>query len=153
MYLLFWVLWVVFNGKLTLEIAWIGIFVAAIMYLFICRCMDYSPKTEIKIIKNFGRGLYFTLILVREIWIANFKVMYLILSPRVEVEPRMVYFKTKLRKETSKVTLANSITLTPGTITVTLEEDEFCVHCLDKELAEGIDSSIFVEILAKMEET
>jgi multicomponent Na+:H+ antiporter subunit E len=78
--------------------------------------------------------------------------MYLILSSKVEVEPKIVYFKTNLKKEVSKVVLANSITLTPGTITVTLEEDEYCVHCLDKELAEGIDSSIFVSLLTKLEE-
>ena len=47
--------------------------------------------------------------------------------------------------------LANSITLTPGTITVSLEGNDFYVHCLDKEFAEGIDSSAFVELLQKME--
>ena len=152
MYLLFWVLWVVFNGKFTLEIALIGIVIAAIMYLFICKYMDYNPKTEIRIMKNFGRGLHYAFVLVCEIWKANFKVMYLILSSKIEVEPVIIYFKTKLKKETSKVALANSITLTPGTITVTLEEDAYCVHCLDKEFAEGIDSSIFVTLLTKMEE-
>ena len=47
--------------------------------------------------------------------------------------------------------LANSITLTPGTITVNLEGNEFYVHCLDKEFAEGMEQSIFVELLEKME--
>ena len=39
----------------------------------------------------------------------------------------------------------------PGTITVSLEGNDFYVHCLDKEFAEGIDSSAFVELLQKME--
>ena len=51
----------------------------------------------------------------------------------------------------ARILLANSITLTPGTITVLLEEDEYVVHCLDKSLAEGINSSIFVSMLRKME--
>lgn len=42
--------------------------------------------------------------------------------------------------------------MTPGTITVTLTENEYMVHCLDKELAEGISSSVFVELLKKIEE-
>ena len=46
---------------------------------------------------------------------------------------------------------ANSITLTPGTITVSLSDDEYVVHCLDKELAQGIDSSVFVELLKRIE--
>ena len=47
--------------------------------------------------------------------------------------------------------MANSITLTPGTITIALEGDELIVHALDEELVEGIDESIFVRMLRKME--
>ena len=47
--------------------------------------------------------------------------------------------------------LANSITLTPGTITVSVEGDHFFVHCLDRELAEGMEESVFVELLKQME--
>ena len=60
-------------------------------------------------------------------------------------------FETDLKGEAAKVVLANSITLTPGTITVTLDEDTYLVHCLDKELGEGIEASSFVERLRKME--
>jgi multicomponent Na+:H+ antiporter subunit E len=49
------------------------------------------------------------------------------------------------------VLLANSITLTPGTITVSVHGDEFCVHALDSSLAEGIEEGGFVHILRKME--
>ncbi len=152
MYLLFFLLWIVFNGKLTLEIALFGICISAFMYFFICKFMGYNPKTELRIAKNFFRGIHYGFVLVCEICKANFQVMHLILSSKLEVEPTMVYFKTKLTKESSRVALANSITLTPGTITVTLEEDSYCVHCLDKELAQGMDSSIFVSLLTKMEQ-
>lgn len=47
--------------------------------------------------------------------------------------------------------LADSITLTPGTITVSVENDRFCVHCLDRELAEGMEDSVFVGLLLEME--
>lgn len=152
MYLLLFILWVIFNGKLNLEIVLFGVVISTLMYLFICKFMDYSPKTEVRIMKNFFRGIRYVYVLICEIFKANFHVMHLILSPKLEVEPTMAYFKTKLKKESSKVALANSITLTPGTITVTLEGDEYCVHCLDKELAEGMDSSIFVTLLTKMEQ-
>ena len=56
-----------------------------------------------------------------------------------------------LKEEGYEVILANSITLTPGTITVSLEDNRFCVHCLDRELAEGMENSVFVELLKKME--
>ena len=47
--------------------------------------------------------------------------------------------------------MANSITLTPGTITVAIEGNEFVVHCLDKSFAEGIEDSVFVKLLQKMD--
>ena len=152
MYLLFFVLWVIFNGKLTVEIACFGVVISALVYLFIVKFMDYSPKTEIRIAKNFFRGIAYVIVLVCEIIKANFHVMHLILSSKLEIEPEMVYFRTCLKKDSSRVALANSITLTPGTITVSLEEDEYCIHCLDKDLAEGMDSSVFVRLLTKMEE-
>lgn len=152
MYILFFSLWVIFNGRLTVEIALFGIFISAFMYYFIYKFMDYSPKTDLKILKNLFRGLQYIIVLVTEIIKANFQVMHLILSPKLTVEPEIVFFKTILKKDSLRVTLANSITLTPGTITVTLEEDEYCVHCLDKELAKGIESSIFVSLLTKMDD-
>ena len=48
--------------------------------------------------------------------------------------------------------LANSITLTPGTITVSLEENRYVIHCLDKSFSEGLNESSFVRLLARMEE-
>ena len=46
---------------------------------------------------------------------------------------------------------ANSITLTPGTITVSLKGDELVIHCLDKTMAEGMEDTVFERLLEKME--
>ena len=78
-------------------------------------------------------------------------MLKLILSPRLTPEPRLVRFRTDLKSGLAKVMLANSITLTPGTITVTVEGNEFLIHCLDEELAEGIEQSAFIPILKEME--
>ena len=75
----------------------------------------------------------------------------MILSPGFQNKPVIIHFKTDLKSRTARVLLANSITLTPGTITVSLEDDVYTVHCLDKSLAEGIDSSVFVKLLKKLE--
>lgn len=152
MFMLFFILWVIFNGRLTVEIAVFGFFISLAMFYFICKFMDYNPRSELRLFKNFFFGIRYVFTLICEIAKANFQVMSLILSSRYEIEPELIHFKTDLKKDSSKVTLANSITLTPGTITVTLEKDEYVVHCLDKELAKGIDSSVFVKQLKKMEE-
>ena len=77
--------------------------------------------------------------------------IHLALSIRNEIDPVVVRFRTDLKSKAAKVALANSITLTPGTITVDLEGDELIIHALDAELVEGIDESIFVRLLRKME--
>jgi len=90
-------------------------------------------------------------LLVKEIIKANLAVSHLIFAHNEIVEPVIVRFRTSLKTETARVLLANSITLTPGTITVSLHEDELVVHCLDKSLAEGLEDSVFVELLTKFE--
>lgn len=151
MLVLFFLVWLILNGRITLEICVFGAVISAVLFYFICRFMDYSWEKE----KYFWRivplsGAYFW-VLVKEIVKANVCVLRMILSPRLVPEPMLVYFKTDLKTNMAKVILANSITLTPGTITVSVEGDVFCVHCLDKELAEGIENSVFVQLLERME--
>lgn len=151
MFLLFFLIWVIFNGQLTWEIAAFGVVIAAVMYLFICRFMGYKPEMDFLLCRKFLLILQYVIVLVREIVKANYAVMKLILSSRYEIEPVIVKFKTDLKTTPARILLANSITLTPGTITVSLEGDEYVVHCLDKELAKGINSSIFVTLLSRLE--
>lgn len=151
MYLLFFLVWIIFNGAVTPEIIIFGLVVAAVMYAFICKFMNYSFHKDMRYIKRFFLMIRYIRVLVWEIIKANFAVIKLITSSRYDLEPALVRFKTDLKSKPARILLANSITLTPGTITVSLEEDEYVVHCLDKELAEGMNHSIFVELLEKLE--
>lgn len=151
MYLVFFALWLIFNGKVTLEIVLFGLAIAAAMDLFIIKFMDYRPARTLAAIKLLPRILQYCLVLLMEIFRANAQVIRLIYSDRLDPEPQLVTFNPGLETEIARVVLANSITLTPGTITVTLSDGEFCVHCLDKDLAEGLEVSSFVQLLKKME--
>jgi len=75
-----------------------------------------------------------------QIFSANLHVAYLALSPKMPVDPEIIRFKTKLESDISYVALANSITLTPGTITVDIREGEFFVHALDKKVAYDLNT-------------
>ncbi len=59
---------------------------------------------------------------------ANFDVAYRVLSPKMPIKPGIVKVKTKLKTNIGKTFLANSITMTPGTITVDVIDDDFYVH-------------------------
>ena len=63
----------------------------------------------------------------------------------------LVRFQVDLRSRAALVLLANSITLTPGTITVEAGEESFVVHALDASLAQGIEGSSFVKLLVQLE--
>ncbi|MBM3239845.1 cation transporter [Candidatus Poribacteria bacterium] len=76
--------------------------------------------------------------LIYQIVLANFHVVYLVLNPKMPIEPKIIRFKTKLKSDISKVTLANSITLTPGTITMDIIDGEFYVHAIDEKSASDL---------------
>ena len=152
MLLLFFLVWVIFNGRLTLEIALFGVAVAGAVFAFVCKFMDYSLRKELCFYKRmpaFARYLY---CLIKEIITANIVVSRMILTRKEQMEPVIVHVHTDLKSETARVILANSITLTPGTITVSMTEDDLLVHCLDKSLSEGMEDSVFVRLLKKMED-
>lgn len=151
MYFIFFLIWIIFNGQFTLEIAAFGVVIAGFIYWFICKFLNYSPRTDIILLKKMFQILHYLFVLILEIVKANFTVVKLIMSSKYELEPVVIKFRTELKTRPARILLANSITLTPGTITVSLSNDEYMVHCLDKSLAQGIDKSIFVELLEKME--
>ena len=152
MLLLFFLIWVVFNGRLTLEIALFGIAVAGAVFAFICRFMDYSLQKERSFYKKLPLFLQYLFCLVKDIIVSNIAVSHMILTRRETMEPVLVHVHADLKTETARVMLANSITLTPGTITVAMTEDDLLVHCLDKSLSEGMEDSTFVRLLQKLEE-
>jgi multicomponent Na+:H+ antiporter subunit E len=151
MYFLYFILWVIFNGSITLEICLFGIVIAAVIFAFTCKFMDYSIQKEIHVLKKFWKFLCYVVVLVIEIVKANLAVIHMILSEREELEPALVSFRADMKTDAGRAFLANAITLTPGTITVTLEGDEYTVHCLDESLAEGMDSSVLVQRISELE--
>lgn len=84
------------------------------------------------------RFIFYIPWLLYQILLANLHVATLVLNPRMPIDPKIVKFKTKLESDVSWVALANSITLTPGTITVDIREGEFYVHALSKKVADDL---------------
>lgn len=152
MFILFFVLWIVFNGSLTWEIAGFGVVIAVALLFFICRFADYSLSKEKKLYRNAFRILKYVFRLIVEVVKSNLAVMNLIISQREEIQPTLVTFDTKLKKQTTQALLANTITITPGTITVLLEDGTYTVHCLDADFSEGIETSGFVDLIKEIEE-
>lgn len=152
MLLLFFLAWIIFNGRVTTEIILFGIAVSVAVFAFICKFMDYSIQREMRLYRKLPQYAQYLVVLIREIIGANLAVCHMILTRKETMEPVIVRVHTDLKSETAKVILANSITLTPGTITVSMSGQELLVHCLDKSLSEGMEDSVFVKLLQKLEE-
>ena len=80
--------------------------------------------------------------LMWEILKSNLAVAKVVLSPDMPIRPRLIKVKASQQTELGKVIHANSITLTPGTITLDVREDTFLVHALTKESADGTMSGV-----------
>ena len=123
MYLLFLLAWIIFNGNLTLEILVFGVVIAAVMLAFMCNFMDYSLKKEWNVYKKSIWFFAYVALLIKEIIKANLAIIPRILTIEEEMDPVIVKFRTSLKSDFTRMLLANSITLTPGTITISMEGD------------------------------
>ena len=136
---------------LGIDIMAIGLIISAAAYWFACSHLRHKPASDIKLLQNLLRGLLYSLTLVWETAKSNAMVFRIVFSRNIIIDPCLVYFKSNLKTNAARVTLANSITLTPGSITVALSDDLFCVHCLNRDIVKDIDSSVFVRQLKKIE--
>lgn len=153
MYILYFLLWVIFNGTLTTEITIFGLIISAGIYAFTCIFMDFSIQKDLDLIKKAGLLIEYFLVLIWEIIKANLvMIKFIVVKQEYELKPVIFTMKTKLTSKMTRVLLANSITLTPGTITVNLDEDTLIIHAIDESLAIEDDGNfIFENLLLKME--
>jgi len=89
--------------------------------------------------------------LLWEIFKANLSVAWRILHPGLPIEPTVIRIKPSQRTELGQVIYGNSITLTPGTVTIDVEGGELIVHALTREAAEGLRSGAMDRRVSRLE--
>ena len=110
MFFLFFLIWIIFNGQFTWEIAGFGVVISGLIYWFTCRFLGYRPRTDLVLLKKLFQILQYVFVLIKEIIKANFAVIRMITSSRYEIEPAVVRFKSDLKTAPARILLANSIT-------------------------------------------
>ena len=150
MALAFFLFWMILNGRLTVETAAIGAVVTAAAMLFMWKACDWSFKKEGRLYLCLPRIIGYCFTVIWQIVKANLNMCHIVYFGEADAAVRTIH--TSLKSRLAKMALANAITLTPGTISVSLEGDEVTVHCLRPELAEGLDGLIFEKKLQKIEE-
>jgi multicomponent Na+:H+ antiporter subunit E len=118
-------LWLVLSGHPTpLHLAQ-GVLSAALV-AYLNRDLELLGES----VRRGPRFLAYLPWLLKEIVVANVQVVRIVLHPRLPVDPVLVRVGTRLRSDLAVTAFANSITLTPGTVTVDVEGRELVVHAL-----------------------
>lgn len=81
--------------------------------------------------KAFLYGFVYILVFSKTLVLSNLDVAFRVLHPRLPINPGIVRVRTRLKSKLGRLILANSITLTPGTITVETRDEFFYVHWID----------------------
>ena len=82
---------------------------------------------------------------------SNIDIAMRILNPRLPISPRMIKVKAGQKTDLGRVIYANSITLTPGTVTVDVEGDEMTVHALTSGTAADLETGDMDRRVTRME--
>jgi len=143
-------LWLILNGRVTLEIAVIGMLATLAVMLFLWKFLSWPPKKEWAFLRQIPQLLLYLGRLAYEIALANIAVGKIIL--RREQKPVIRVVRTSLKTQFTRAMLANSITITPGTVTLELDGELLTVHCLTPELADGLENSALERRLRHIEE-
>ena len=133
--------WLILSGKYDASYIGMGVLCAA-MVAWWCKDLLF-PNEHLSIGNCIRQGIRFipyACWLFWQIVLSNIHVLKVSLSPRMQdlISPKMVRFNTDVNEEISKFVLANSITLTPGTVTVRVEGQKFLVHALTEKAASGL---------------
>jgi multicomponent Na+:H+ antiporter subunit E len=131
--------WILLSGMFDAFHLSLGVLSCLLVALFSHDLLFYGDKKGAWLRSTLGMLLYLPW-LFWQIVLANLEVARIVLHPRIldHIDPRLIRFKTFLKRPISKVTFAQSITLTPGTITVHIHEDEFTVYALTRGAAEDL---------------
>ena len=130
--------WLLWSGHYTPLILSFGV-ASCVFVVLVCRRMGLLDEE--------GVPFHLLLRLVSYIpWLvwaivkANIDVARIILAPSLPISPRLIRIRSSQKSDIGRVIYANSITLTPGTVTCDADEEEFVVHALTKAAADDVIS-------------
>jgi multicomponent Na+:H+ antiporter subunit E len=138
LYLSLVALWLLLAPQFELSSLLLGMFISLIIVVFT------REKSETRI-SNLGRLIiahvrFYTVLLI-EILKANIDVAKIVLSKEMNIQPHYLRYQPQLKSAYASVLLANAITLTPGTLSVHLDEEGYVIHALTNSAAEGLVGS------------
>lgn len=141
--------WILLSGQFHFILLVSGV-VSSLFVAYISHDLLFGKVDILSLIIKTFRFFKYLPWLLWQIVVANFDILYRTLHPGMKIEPLVIRFKTDLKTDKGITILANSITLTPGTVTMVANKDgEFIVHAIAKGPA---DSLLSGQMQAKVKE-
>lgn len=129
------IVWLVFSGQYNLSHVVLG-FILSCGVAWLNTGYPHSPFHQFPL----GRlALYFPWLFLR-IVDSSLHLTKLILKPSLNIKPKLITYRSHLNHQAAVVMLGNSVTLTPGTITVEIEGNQLIVHAIDEASGEDLTS-------------
>ncbi len=150
--LIYLVYWTILSEKLTLEHIAIGSIVCLAIFIFNKKTSFNNRLEKLLHLKSIKYWAIFVVLLIKEIFKSNLNVAKIVLSPKLNISPSLIYINTNIKSDLYKSILANSITLTPGTLTINLNDDELLIHCLQKDSSLSLNNNVLEKIIMKAED-
>ena len=146
--------WTVFSGVLDAYHLGLGVVCCAfVAWLSTDLLFQEQEKGLGDRVAEVGRFLHYGGWLMWQIVLANWHVLKLALfKKKEELDPHVIRFKTCLQSEFARYVFANSITLTPGTVTIDIEKDLFIVHAIDTTVAAELPGEMEQRVAAVFQE-
>ncbi len=141
--------WVLWSGHLEVLLLGLGV-LSCVLVLVLSRRMGVIDDEGARVGAAWRLARY-TPWLLWQIVLANVDVARRILNPKLPIAPRLIRIKAKQRSALGRTVFANSITLTPGTVSVDLEGDEIVVHALTAEAARELQQGAMNARVARLE--
>ena len=148
-------LWIILSGKFDLFHLVLGVISSAVVAKWSGDLL-FPEKRPLKFrLKEFFKFCGYTVWLLGQIVLSNLHVFSLAISPNLDkrLTPQTFRFKAKMPNDLAHFILGNSITLTPGTVTIQIKDDEYLVHSVSRKTAEATPGQMPERIAAIFEET
>ena len=131
--------WILLNGTLAVDVFLIGVLVSLAITVLFREGLSFLSEARLvpaAVVATFAYfGFFF-----KELFWANIRLAAIVLKPSLPIRPGIVKVRTRLKSRMGRLLLANSITLTPGTLTVEMEDEWLYVHWVAVE-SENIEEA------------
>ena len=148
--LIMFVFWIFLSGEFSFILLLSGIISSLLVSYISHDLLIGNGDMKLGFIRTI-RFIRFLPWLLWQIVLANIDLALRTLHPKMPINPILINIKNNLKTDLGMVILANSITLTPGTVTIDVNENEFLIHVISEKAAQSLISGEMQARVKKIE--